>query len=99
MFRKMIEHFVRFKVYAQRSLIYYQLLNSLLILLLFLRDFELTIFETAGIILLSLVGVWLIGRYDRRLKILEKEQGYFNSENKEIQEVIKLLNEIKERAK
>lgn len=94
---KLLDYFVRLKVYSQRSLIYYQLLNSFLILLLFLRDYNLSVIETAGIIILSIVGVLLIGRYDRKLKILEKEQGYFNSENKEIQEVINLLKEIKEK--
>lgn len=87
----------RYKAYGMRSMLYYQLLNSFLILLIFLRDYQLTVIERGLIILFAVIGVWVIGRYDRKFKILEKEQSYFNSENKEVQEMLARLKNIEDK--
>lgn len=90
----LIQRFAILKAYAQRSLLYYQLLNSLLILLLFLREYELDVIVIVLIIIMAILFILLIGMLDRKLKILEREQSYYNKENKEIQEILSLLKEI-----
>jgi hypothetical protein len=91
----MMDYFVRWKVYAQRSLIYYQLIQYVLIVILFLRPYNLNFwFEVILILGIGAVAI-LIGRLDTKLKILEKEQGHFNKENKELREIRDLLLEIK----
>ena len=89
--------FARFKAYAQRSLLYYQLINSLLILMLFLRDYNLSVFITIAIITFAISLIIVIGMLDRKLKILEREQSYYNKENKELQEIITKLEDIEDR--
>ena len=104
--KKLIDYFVRWKAYTQRSLIYYQLFQSFLIIIIFLREYEYPVFVKAAFIIFCLFMVVVVGRYDRKLKILEKEQAYFNSENKEIQtilenqkKILQLLNRIEMRKK
>lgn len=90
-----MEYFVRLKVYAQRSLIYYQLIQYVLIVILFLRPYNLNFWVELILILSIGVTAVLIGRLDTKLKILEREQGHFNKENKELREIRDLLLELK----
>ena len=90
-----MEYFVRLKVYAQRSLIYYQLIQYVLIVILFLRPYNLNFWIELILILSIGVTAVLIGRLDTKLKILEREQGHFNKENKELREIRDLLLELK----
>ena len=99
--KKLIDYFVRWKAYTQRSLIYYQLFQSFLIIIIFLREYEYPVFVKAAFIIFCLFMVVVVGRYDRKLKILEKEQAYFNSENKEMRTVLenqeKIIKMLKEK--
>ena len=91
----MMDYFVRWKVYAQRSLIYYQLIQYVLIVVLFLRPYNINFwFELSLLLLIGAIAVF-IGRLDTKFKILEKEQGHFNKENKELREIRDLLMELK----
>jgi len=92
--KKIVNKFVRLKVYAQRSLIYYQLLNSFLIILIFLSRYELHFLIKVGAIILSVCTIIIIGYFDTRWKILEREQEHFNQENKSIQEILERLERI-----
>ena len=91
----MLNRLVRLKVYAQRSLIYYQFIQYVLIILIFLRGYEIS--DLARILILIIIAVLavFIGYLDTRFKILEKEQGHFNRENAELREIRDLLREIK----
>lgn len=91
----MMDYFVRWKVYAQRSLIYYQLLQYVLIILIFLRPYDFSdIVKILILIGIAFVAI-LIGYFDTKWKILEREQGHFNKENAELREIRDLLKEIK----
>lgn len=90
-----MDYFVRAKVYAQRSLIYYQLIQYVLIIILFLRPYELNFWlELIIIAFIGFIAIF-IGRLDTKLKILEREQGHFNKENRELREIRDLLLELK----
>lgn len=91
----LLDCFVGAKVYAQRSLIYYQLVQYILIIILFLRPYELNFW--VELVLISVIAALaiLIGWFDTKSKILQKEQGRFNRENKELREIRDLLMELK----
>lgn len=89
-----MEYFVRGKVYAQRSLIYYQLIQYVLIIILFLRPYGLNFWVELLLILFIAFTAVFVGRLDRKLKVLEKEQGFFNSENPEIKDILERLKRI-----
>jgi len=83
--------FTTLKVYAQRSLLYYQLLNSAMIIFIFgeQRGFSiplqiLLLFVSAGVII-------IIGYFDTKLKILEREQAHFNKENDYVQMMKRII--------
>ena len=90
----LLDCFVGAKVYAQRSLIYYQLIQYILIIILFLRPYALNFW--VELILISFIAALaiLIGWFDTKSKILQKEQGRFNKENKEVMEIIEQLKRI-----
>ena len=90
-----MEYFVRAKFYAMRSAIYYQITQYILIVILFLRPYELSIYLEIGIILFIGVLVVFIGMIDRKIGILKKEQSIANSENAELTEIRDLLLELK----
>ena len=95
--KKIVNKFVKLKVYTQRSLIYYQLLNSFLIILIFLSSYELHFLVKAGIIILSVCAIVTIGYFDTHWKILEREQEHFNQENKSIQEILERLKKLEKK--
>ena len=95
MLKAIIKHFTRYKFYAQRSMVYFQLLNFFVIWVIFLREYDLNWWQYVIFIIFALVSVWVVGRYDRRLKVLEYEQTLYNQENKEITEIRNLLLELK----
>ena len=90
----MMDYFVRLKVYAQRSLIYYQLIQYVLIILIFLRGYEISDLSRILVLIIIAVLAIFIGYLDTRLKVLEKEQGHFNKENAELREIINLLKKL-----
>ena len=91
----MLNRLVRLKVYAQRSLIYYQFIQYVLIILIFLRGYEISDLSRILILIIIAILAVFIGYLDTRFKILEKEQGHFNRENAELREIRDLLREIK----
>ena len=91
----MMEYFVRAKFYGMRSAVYYQIVQYILIIIIFLRPYELNIFIEILIIISLAFSAILIGRLDRKLKILEREQSIANTENKELREIRDLLIEAK----
>ena len=89
----MMDYFVRCKVYAQRSLIYYQLIQYVLIILIFLRGYDISdLFRIIILIVIAILAIF-IGYLDTKLKVLEREQSHFNKENAELREIINLLRE------
>ena len=89
----MFNHFVRIKVYVQRSAIYYQMIQYLLIIVLFLRPYGLNLWLEIIVILFVCFIAILIGRLDRRF-VLEPEQSYFNTKNKEVKDILETLKRI-----
>ena len=85
--KKIVNKFVTLKVYAQRGLIYYQLLNSAMIIFIFGEQRGLSSLEQITLLLTSMIVILIIGYYDTRCKILEREQEHFNQENKAIQSI------------
>ena len=90
----MLNRLVRLKVYAQRSLIYYQFIQYVLIILIFLRGYDISDLLRVIILIVIAVLAIFIGFLDTRFKILEKEQGHFNRENAELREIINLLKKL-----
>ena len=92
--KEVVNKLIRLKIYTQRSLVYYQLLNSFLIILIFLNSYELSILVKVGAIIFSIITIITIGYYDTKLKILEREQEHFNQENKSTQKILERLEKI-----
>ena len=92
---KVIRKFALLKFYSQRAMVYYQMVTSFMIWLIFLREYDPAWWVYATSILLLLCLVWVIGSLDKKLKILEYEQTLYNAENKEITEILKTAKEIK----
>ena len=90
-----MEYFVRAKFYGMRSTVYYQIIQYILIIIIFLRPYELSIIWEASIILFIMMLAIFIGMMDRKLKVLEREQSIANTENKELREIRDLLIEAK----
>lgn len=89
-----LNYFVRAKVYVMRSAIYYQMVQYLLILVLFLRPYNINFWvEFILVMVFAFIAVF-VGKMDRKLKILEREQGFFNSENPEVKEIMERLKRI-----
>lgn len=89
-----LNYFVRAKVYIMRSAIYYQMVQYLLILVLFLRPYNINFWvEFILVMVFAFIAVF-VGKMDRKLKILEREQGFFNSENPEVKEIMERLKRI-----
>lgn len=91
----LLDYFVRVKVYAQRGLIYVQIIQFFLIVYLSLSNFTSSPLIMALLVIACLFGIILIGKYERKLKVLEKEQGYYHSENKDLKRIEDLLLELK----
>ena len=96
MFQKIIKNFARLKFYTQRTMVYYQLLTSFAIWVMFIREYNPEWWIYVCSIMFLLFLVWIIGRYDRKLKILQYEQTLYNQENKEITEILKTVKELQE---
>ena len=92
----MKQFLIRLKVYVQRSLVYYQLVNSFMIFALWLKSENVLI--TIIFFLCLILGIVIIGYLDvKKLGLLEYEQTIYNSKNKELTEILnelKNLNEI-----
>ena len=95
----MADYFVHIKFYIQRSTIYYQLTSYLLIVVMFLRPYELAAWLQVIIIVAFAISAVFVGRLDRRLKILEREIGISNAENKEVQRILDSLQRIEDKLK
>ena len=94
---KLLDRLVRLKVYVQRSMLYYQLLNSALILMIFIGGYTLSPIEKIGIVFGTFCGVVVVGYLDTRWKVLEKEQEHFNKENLAVKEIKDRLKNIEEK--
>ncbi len=94
---KVIKRFALLKFFSQRSMVYYQLITSFVIWVIFLREYDPAwwLYMISIIVLITVVCV--IGYLDRRLKILEYEQTLYNNENKEISAILKTVNQIKDK--
>ena len=90
--KKIVNKFVTLKVYAQRGLIYYQLLNSAMIIFIFGEQRGLSSLEQITLLLTSVIVILIIGYYDTQYKILEREQAHFNKENEAMQLVINTVS-------
>ena len=91
----LLNYFVRAKFYAMQSAIYYQMIQYILIIILFLRPYGLNFWVELVLIFLIACMAVLIGWADRRGKVLESEQSIANTENKELREIRDLLIEAK----
>jgi hypothetical protein len=80
-----------------RSAIYYQITQYILILILFLRPYELNIYLETGILIFTAILVVFVGMIDRKSGILKMEQSIANSENKELTAIYDKLLEIEEK--
>ena len=94
MLQKIIKKFALLKFYSQRAMVYYQMVTSFVIWIIFLRAYSPVwwVYVVSILVLLSLV--WVIGSLDRKLKILEYEQTLYNSENKEISDILRTVKYI-----
>ena len=93
----LLTKFTTLKVYAQRSLLYYQLLNSAMIIFIFGEQRGFSIPLQILLLFISALIIITIGYFDTKLKILEKEQAHFNKENDYVQMMKKSIPEILER--
>ena len=93
----MMDYFVRAKFYIQRSMIYYQLASYLMIAVMFLRPYNLNVWLQVVLIITVAASAIYVGRLDRKLKILEREIGITNAENRIIIEIQDSLQRIEER--
>ena len=89
-----MEYFVRAKFYAMRSAIYYQITQYVLIMILFLRPYNLNIWLEVILLTLVMFLAIFVGWADRKVKILEKEQSIANIENKELREIRDICRRI-----
>ena len=106
MLNKLLTKFTTLKVYAQRSLLYYQLLNSAMIILIFAGQRGFPLYLQIGLLIVSAGIILTIGYFDTKLKILEREQAHFNKENDYVQmmkrsvpEILKRLEKIERKVK
>lgn len=93
----MTDYFARIKFYIQRSVTYYQIIQALMIVVLVLRPYDLSIWQKCLIMLMTLLGALLVGKLDRKFKILEKEISFGNKENKELRDILDSLQRIEEK--
>ena len=94
--KRILKRFAPLKFYSQRSMVYYQLVTSFVIWVIFLREYNPAWWMYVISILVLITIVCVIGYLDRKLKILEYEQTLYNNENKEISAILKTVTEIKE---
>lgn len=91
---KLLDYFVRAKVYSQRSIIYFQFVQLGMIFAVFLRDYDFTIIEKILIFVTSVILILILGHFDKRY-VLEREQSNYNEKNRELKEIKDLLMELK----
>lgn len=95
---RFLDLFVKAKVYSQRSILYYQFIQLVMIFALFLRPYNFTNLEKVIIFIICAVFILILGHLDKRF-ILEREQSNYNSKNKELIEIKELLEEVKSKLK
>jgi len=91
--------FATLKVYAQRSMLYYQLINSAMIILIYTEQKGLGVGWQVILLIVAVVSILVIGYYDTFFKILQKEQAHFSKENLFVQDMLSSQKEISERLK
>jgi len=91
--------FTTLKVYAQRSMLYYQLINSAMIILIYTEQKGLGVGWQVILLIVAVGSIIAIGYLDTELKILQREQAHFSKENLFVQDMLSSQKEISERLK
>ncbi len=105
MFTKLRNFFIRIKVYIARTGSYISLVNTALILFLFLSNLEkygIDVRIEKWILPLSILGVFsmvLFGFFEERLGFFGEEQKVSYSRNPYMQEIIERLDRIEKKMK
>jgi hypothetical protein len=94
---KAIKYFVLTKFYIIRGMLYYQIIYGFMIFMIFANSYSMNLWMKIIFAVLCFVGIVIVGRMDRRMKILEKEQSLYNSESNEIRQILEIIKRIEGR--